>query len=61
MSSRVHVRRATGSERATTFRANAQIQAKNRGGPVRSKAVEAGGREAVVIQYHRSKADEFAS
>jgi hypothetical protein len=40
--------------KATTFRTNAQIQAKKRGGRVRSKAVEAGGHEAVVIQFHRT-------
>jgi hypothetical protein len=38
-----------------TFRANAQTQAKKRGGRVRSKRVEAAnGREAVVLQFHRT-------
>jgi hypothetical protein len=39
----------------STLRANAQIQAKKRGGHARSKAVTAGdGREAVVIQFERA-------
>jgi hypothetical protein len=35
----------------TTFRANAQTQAKKRGGRVRSRAIDVDGREAVVIQF----------
>lgn len=38
----------------STFRTNAQTQAKKRGGRVRSKAVDAGGREGVVIQFVRA-------
>jgi hypothetical protein len=37
-----------------TFRANAQLQARKRSGRVRSKGTESGGREAVVIQFHRT-------
>jgi hypothetical protein len=39
--------------KATTFRANAQIQAKKRGGRTRSRGIEVDGREAVVIQFER--------
>lgn len=39
--------------KTATFRANAQIQAKRRGGRARSKAVDASGREGVVIQFQR--------
>ena len=39
--------------KASTFRANAQIQAKRRGGRVRSKSMDASGREALVIQFQR--------
>jgi hypothetical protein len=38
----------------TTFRANAQGQAKKRGGRVRSKAADADGRDTLVIQFHRA-------
>jgi hypothetical protein len=42
------------TSRSTTLRANAQIQAKKRGGTVRTKAAQTtDGREAVVIQYQR--------
>jgi hypothetical protein len=37
-----------------TFRANAQTQAKKRGGVIRSRRVEVDGGEAVVIQFERS-------
>lgn len=37
-----------------TFRANAQLQAKRRGGRVRTKLVDAAGREAVAIQFQRN-------
>lgn len=36
-----------------TFRANTQVQAKRRGGRVRSRAVDATDREGVVIQFQR--------
>lgn len=39
--------------KTSTLRANAQIQAKKRGGRVRTKAVEQDGREAIVIQFQR--------
>jgi hypothetical protein len=38
----------------TTFRSNAQIQAKRRGGRVRTKTVDAGGREGVALQFVRT-------
>jgi hypothetical protein len=38
----------------TTFRSNAQTQAKRRGGRARTKAAETGGREAVVLQFVRT-------
>lgn len=42
------------SSRTSTLRANAQIQAKKRGGRVRSKSAKVpDGREAVVIQFER--------
>lgn len=37
-----------------TFRANAQLQAKKRGGRARTKKVEVDGREAVVVQFDRT-------
>lgn len=38
----------------STFRANAQTQARKRGGRVRSRALDRAGREALVIQFRRS-------
>ena len=40
--------------KAATFRANAQTQAKRRGGRVRSRATDVNGREAVVIQFEQA-------
>ena len=40
--------------KTATFRTNAQTQAKKRGGRIRSKAVDAAGRDAVVIQFQRT-------
>lgn len=43
------------TSRSTTLRANAQVQAKKRGGTARTKAVQTtDGRDAVVIQYQRA-------
>ncbi len=42
------------TSKTATFRANAQIQAKKRGGRVRSKGSVSNGREALVIQFQRA-------
>jgi hypothetical protein len=40
--------------KTSTFRANAQIQAKKRGGRARSRATISDGRAAVIIQFQRA-------
>ncbi len=41
------------TSKISTFRANAQLQAKKRGGRVRSMTQESDGREALVLQFMR--------
>ena len=41
------------TSKPTTFRANAQLQAKKRGGRARTKGMAVNGRDAVVIQFER--------
>ena len=48
------VRNEDFAAKVTTFRPNAQGQAKKPGGRVRSRAIQSGEREAVVLQFVRA-------
>ena len=42
------------TSKTSTFRANAQLQAKKRGGRTKSRLITSDGRDAVILQFQRS-------